>query len=230
MAPSTRLVAALGLAGMLTAALAGRAQDDGLPPETLSQATPVFAFQGQGNRSALVFTRNGTPEGYAPRIFLSSRDGGWRLIQLSDDLYNTDWVFAGRALTGDDVWGITRGSAGTLQFVASQNGGRNWRSRGSLQAVSPKAVVELFSVNNDGKGTLILRLDEEDPNPDGPRAGYYVYLTKNGGRSWSEALYSEGKPTPPPNLLMPPDRAFDAQQPLDPGAWQRLLFELQPAG
>ncbi len=231
MAPSTRLVWALALAGMVTAALAGRAQDDGLAPETLSQATPVFAFQSQGNRSALVFTRNGTAEGYAPRVFLASRDGGWRLIQLSDDLYNTNWVFAGRANSGDDVWAITRGSAGTLEFVASQNGGRNWRSRGSLQAVSPKAVVDLFSVNDDGKGTLILRLDEEDPNnPDGPRAGYYVYLSKNGGRNWSEAIFSQGRPTPPPNLLLPPDRTFDAQQPLDVGAWQRLLLELQPAG
>src|SRR5687768_16292726 len=96
MAPSTRLVAALGLAGMVMTALAGVAQDEGLPPETLSQSTPVFAFQSQGNRPALVFTRNGTQEGYAPRVFLSSRDG-WRLIQLSDDLYNTNWVFAGRA-------------------------------------------------------------------------------------------------------------------------------------
>jgi hypothetical protein len=229
MAPSTRLVAALGLAGMVMTALAGVAQDEGLPSETLSQSTPVFAFQSQGNRPALVFTRNGTQEGYAPRVFLSSRDG-WRLIQLSDDLYNTNWVFAGRALSGADVWGITRGSAGSLQFVYSQNGGRNWRSRGSLQTISPKAVIDLFSLNDDGKGTLIVRLDEENPNPEGPRVGYYVYLTKNGGKNWSDGIYSEGRPTPPPNLLMPPDRTFDAQQPLDLGAWQRLLVELQPAG
>lgn len=229
MAPSTRLVTALGLAGMVMAALAGVAQDEGLPPETLAQATPVFAFQSQGNRPALVFTRSGTAEGYAPRVFLSSRDG-WRLIQLSDDLVNTDWVFAGRAMSGTDVWGITRGGGG-LVVVSSQNGGRNWRTRGSLQAISSKAVVDLFTLNNDDKGTLILRLDEEDPNnPEGPRAGYYVYLTKNGGKNWSDGIYSQGRPTPPPNLLMPPDRAFDAQQPLDPGAWQRLLAELQPAG
>jgi hypothetical protein len=228
MAPSTRLVTALGLAGMVMAALAGVAQDEGLPSETLSQATPVFAFQSQGNRPALVFTRSATAEGHAPRVFLSSRDG-WRVIQLSDDLLNTDWVFAGRAMSGDDVWGVTRGSGG-LTIVSSQNGGRNWRTRGSLQTISPKAVVDLFTLNDDNKGTLILRLDEEDPNPDGPRVGYYVYLTKNGGKNWADAIYSQGRPTPPPNLLMPPDRTFDAQQPLDPGAWQRLLAELQPAG
>lgn len=229
MVPSTRLVLALVLAGMVTAALAGVAQDEGLPPETLSQATPVFAFQSQGNRPALVFTRNGTSEGYAPRVFLSSRDG-WRLVQLSDDLYNTSWVFVGRAMSGSEVWGVTRGSDGNLQFVQSQNGGRNWRSRGSLQAVSPKAVVDLFTLNDDGKGTLILRLDEEDPDPEGPRAGYHVYLTKNGGRNWSDRIYSQGRPTPPPNLLMPPDRTFDVQQPLDLDAWRRLFAELQPAG
>ncbi|HEY9422231.1 MAG TPA: hypothetical protein VIW92_12510 [Thermoanaerobaculia bacterium] len=229
MVPSTRLVLALVLGGIVTTALAGVAQDEGLPPETLAQSTPVFAFQSQGNRPALIFTRNGTPEGYAPRVFLASRDG-WRLIQLSDDLYNTNWVFAGRAMSGDTVWGVTRGSGGGLIVVSSQNGGRNWRTRGSLQAISPKAVVDLFSLNDEAKGTLILRLDEEDPDPNGPRAGYYVYLTKNGGKNWSEGIYSQGRPTPPPNLLMPPDRTFDAQQPLDLDAWQRLLAELQPAG
>ena len=36
-------------------------------------------------------------------------------------------LFVGRAMTGSDVWGITRGSGGGLLIVSSQNGGRNWR-------------------------------------------------------------------------------------------------------
>lgn len=225
---SRKLALALVAVGMLFGSQAATAQDDsGLPPETLAQSTPVFAFQSQGsNRPALVFTRSGSTQEHDPRVFISSRDG-WRLIQLPEELHNTAWIYAGRAASGADVWGITQAGS-TLQLVSSSNGGRNWRIRGFLQKVSPQAVIELFTINED-KGTLILRLDE-DPRPDAPRLGYYLYLTKNGGRNWSEAIYSQGKPLPPPDLLARPDRTFDPGQTLDVAGWQRLLTELQPAG
>ncbi|HEX9942054.1 MAG TPA: hypothetical protein VGG03_08560 [Thermoanaerobaculia bacterium] len=229
MAPS-RLVLALVAAGMVLVPLAGTAQDEsGLPPETLAQSTPLFAFQSQGNRPALVFTRSGNAQEHDPRVFISSRDS-WRLVQLPADLHNTAWVFAGRSITGSGVWGITQGAGTALLFVSSANDGRSWKLRGSLQKVSPQAVVELFSMNEEGKGSLILRLDE-DPRPDAPRLGYYLYLTKNGGRNWSEAIYSQGRSLPPPNLLTPPNRTFDGQQSFDVTGWQRLLADLQsPAG
>lgn len=225
---SLRTALALVMAGMMFGPLAGTAQDDsGLPPETLAQSTPVFAFQPQGaNRPALVFTRSGNAQEFDPRVFLASRDG-WRLVQLPEELHNSNWVYAGRALSGTEVWGITQ-SGQSLQFVSSGNGGRTWRIRGSLQKISPNAVVELFTMNED-KGSLILRLDE-DPRPDAPRLGYYLYLTKNGGKTWSEAIYSQGKPLPPPDLLAHPDRTFDASQAPDVPGWQRLLADLQPAG
>lgn len=228
---SLRMALALVVVGMAFNPLAGTAQDDsGLPPETLAQSTPVFAFQSQGNnRPALVFTHSGNAQEFDPRVFISSRDG-WRLVQLPEDLHNSKWVYAGRAISGTEVWGITQtGGPGTgLQFVSSGNGGRSWRVRGFLQKISPNALIELFTLNED-KGSLILRLDE-DPRPDAPRLGYYLYLTKNGGKSWSEAIYSQGKPLPPPDLLAHPDRTFDAKQPLDPAGWQRLLADIQPAG
>jgi hypothetical protein len=224
---ASRLVLALVVAGMALIPSAGTAQDEsGLPPETLAQSTPLFAFQNQGNRPALVFTRSGNAQENDPRVFISSRDG-WRLVQLPEDTHNSTWVFAGRSVGGNGVWGITQGAGATLLFVSSVNDGRNWRLRGSLQKVSPAAVVELFSMNDEGKGSLILRLDN-DARPDAPRLGYYLYLTKNGGRTWSEAIYSQGKPLPPSNLLMPPDRAFDGQQIVDVAGWQRLLADLQP--
>ncbi len=83
-------------------------------------------------------------------------------------------------------------------------------------------------MNDDGRGTLILRLDD-DPSPSAPRLGHYVYMTQNGGRSWSGAIYSQDRPLPPPAMLMPADRAFAGQEPLDSGAWERLLADLQPA-
>lgn len=232
MVPSTRLVLSLAVAGMVLEVMAATAQgESGLPPETLMQSTPLFAFQGQDDRWALVFIRSGSLQEHDPRIFVASRNG-WRLVQLPDELHNTSWVFAGRAMRGTELWGITQGNVGgpgaTLQFVSSANGGRFWRLRSTLQKISRYAVVDLFSLNEDGKGTLILRLDD-DPSPSAPRLGYYVYLTQNGGRSWSEAMYSQSKPLPPPAMLMPADRAFAGQEPLDPGAWERLLADLQPA-
>ena len=230
MAPSTRMALALAVAGIAFLSSPGNAQDvAGLPAETLAQSVPVYAFQSQGNHPALIFTRSGNAQEMDPRVFVSSRDGVWRLVQLGDELHNTAWVFAGRTSGGNEVWGITQSSTGLLQLVSSGNDGRSWKTRGSLQKISKAAVVDLFSMNDEGRGTLILRLDA-DPAPDAPRLGYYLYMSKNGGKAWSEAIYSQGKPIPPPNLLAAPDRAFDGQQALDTGAWQRLLADLQPVG
>jgi len=221
------------VAGLVFWSAAGIAQSDsGLPPEILAQSTPLFALQRDGNRGAVVFVRSGTAQEHDPRVFVASRDG-WRLVGLPAELHNTSWIFAGRSAARGELWGIaesdTEGSGPMLQFVSSANGGRSWRLRGALQKVSRFAVVDLFSVNDDGNGTLILRLDD-DPGPNAPRLGYYFHLTKNGGRSWSEAIYSQDRPLPPPILLMPADRAFDGKQAFDAGAWERLLADLQPVG
>ncbi len=228
MVPSTRLAVALAVAGMMLVSLPGIAQDNGLPPETLAQSVPIFAFQSQGNRPALVFTRSGNAQEQDPRVFVSARDGAWRLIQLPDELHNTAWVWVGRAISSDEVWGITMSSTGVLQLVSSGNSGRAWKVRGSLQKISKAAVLDSFSMNDDGHGSLILRLDE-DPSPNAPRLGYYFYITKNGGKTWSDAIYSQGKPTPPPALLAAPDRTFD-NQPFETASWQKLLADLQPVG
>ena len=233
MVPSARSVLSLVVAGLVFAPAAGTAQSDsGLPPELLAQTSPLFAFPSDGNRGAVVFARSGSAQENDPRVFIATRDG-WRLVGLPDELHNTSWIFAGRSATRDELWGITQGSVGgpgpALQFVSSANGGRSWRLRGTLQKVSRFAVVDLFSVNDDGKGTLILRLDD-DPGPGAPRLGYYFYLTKNSGRSWSEAIYSQSRPLPPPIMLVPAERTFDGTQTFDSGAWARLLADLQPAG
>jgi hypothetical protein len=229
MVPSTRFAVALAVAGVMLFSGAGLAQDTGLPAETLAQSVPMFAFQSQGRRPALVFTRSGNAQEQDPRVFVASGDGAWRLIQLPDELHNTVWVYVGRAISNDEVWGITVGGTGVLQFVSSGNAGRAWKVRGSLPKVSKAAVVDVFSMNDEGHGTLILRLDE-DSSANAPRLGYYFYITKNGGKTWSAAIYSQGKPTPPPGLLAAPDRTFDNQQPFETASWQRLLAGLQPAG
>jgi photosystem II stability/assembly factor-like uncharacterized protein len=231
MVPATRWAVALAVAGVALFSRPATAQDTpasgSIPPETLAQSTPVFAFQSQGSRPAMVFTRSGTAQEQDPRVFVGSRDGTWRLVELPNELHNTVWIFVGRA--GDEVWGITEGGTGILQFVSTTNGGRTWKVRGTLPKIAKSAVVDLFSMNDEEHGTLILRLDA-DASPKPARLGYYVYFTKNGGKSWSDAIYSQGKPTPPPNLLSPPERTFESTPPFATASWQRLLTDLQPTG
>jgi hypothetical protein len=224
------MAVALVAAGMLFTPWLGTAQEEGLPAETLAQSTPFYGLRWQGNNPAVIFTRSGSGGEHDPRIFLFTRDG-WRLIQLPESFHNTSWVYAGRAADSGELWGITEGASADgksyLYLAASERNGRSWRLRGTLEKVSRHAVVDTLAMNKAGKGTLILRLDE-DPSPEAPRLGYYVYMTKNGGREWSTPMFSSGKPLSPSDRLPPPDRTFDAQQPLDAAAWQAALVEMQP--
>ncbi len=232
MAPSTRLAAALAVTGLALLAAAGKAQQEGdLPPETLAQSIPRFAFAVQGNSPALVFTHSGTAAEHDPRILISSRDG-WRLIQMPENFHNQNWVYAGRGVTSQELWAASQTGgevpAASLELLASSNGGRSWRYRGTLQKISRFAVVDYLAMNPGGKGTLVLRLDA-DPGENAPRLGYYVYTTKN-GRDWATPYFSQNKPAPSSDVLAPPARTFEANQAaLPPDAWQRLFAELLPA-
>jgi hypothetical protein len=228
MGPCARAVVALGTVGMLLLPMSGRAQED-LPTETLAQLTPMFAFRSQGSIPALILTRSGTAQQQSPRVLVSTRDG-WRLLELPEEIYNTSWVWAGRALEGGEIWGITEGMAdgrAYLYLVSSANGGRAWKLRGYLPKVSRSAVVDTVGMSKSGKGTLVLRLDE-DPSPDAPRLGHYVYLTKNGGREWSEPMYSSGRPLPPSDVLVPSDQSFTEPAPPAADAWQKILRDYAP--
>jgi len=174
MAPSTRLAVALVVTGMALLSGAGTAQQEGdLPPETLAQSSPRFAFSAQDGNPALVLTHSGTAAEHDPRILISSRDG-WRLIQLPENFHNQSWVYAGRAVTSPEVWAATQiggeAPAANLELLESSNGGKVWRYRGSLQKISRYAVIDYLAMNPSGKGTLVLRLDD-DPSPNPPRLG-----------------------------------------------------------
>jgi hypothetical protein len=233
MAPSTRLAAALAVAGLAFLPAAGKAQQEGdLPPETLAQSRPRFAFAVQGGSPALVFTHSGTGTEHDPRILISSRDG-WRLIQLPENFHNQNWVYAGRGVTSQEIWAACQIGgevpAPNLELLSSTNGGRTWRYRGALQKVSRYAVIDYVAMNSSGKGTLVLRLDA-DPSENAPRLGYYVYATKN-GRDWMPPYFSQNKPAPSSDVLAPPTRTFEANQtPLTPDSWQRLFADLLPGG
>jgi hypothetical protein len=217
----------------LFVSLGGSAQDDvfGLPAETLAQSVPCFAFSAQGGNPALILTRSGGATEFDPRVLSAARNG-WRLIGLGSDVHNTTWAYAGRVIDGGELWGVTEGQAEGRSFLYFSSGtrdGRLWRFRGFLPKISRFAVVDSFAMSKNDKGTLVLRLDD-DPTPDAPRLGYYVYLTKNGGREWTPPIYSQGKPLPPSDPLMPPERTFTDSQPPDLAAWRVILERLQPPG
>jgi hypothetical protein len=229
MAPHEKAVLALAAAMLMATPAVAPAQED--LTATLAQAVPHFAFQEQGSDPALVLLRSGGAEQQTPRALVASR-GRWRLVELPEELYNTAWAYAGRALDNREIWGVTEGTADGqpyFYFVSSGNGGRAWKLRGHLRKVSRFAVVDSFAMDKGGKGTLVLRLDE-DTSPDAPRLGHYVYLTRNGGREWSEPMYSHGKPLPSSDALARPDQTFDAQAVPEPAAWQRILNALSPPG
>ncbi|MFY9821048.1 MAG: hypothetical protein WAM82_06685 [Thermoanaerobaculia bacterium] len=232
MAPSTRWVGALVMAGMVCLSGAAVAQQEGdLPPETLAQSSPRFAFAAQGNSPALVFTHSGTAAEHDPRILISSRDG-WRLIQMPENFHNQSWVYAGRGVLSQEMWAATQIGGEVpppnLELLSSANGGRVWRYRGSLQKISRYAVIDYLAMNPSGKGTLVLRLDA-DPSENAPRLGYYVYTTRN-GRDWTPPYFSQNKPAPSSDVLAPPARTYEANQPpLTPDAWKSLFAELLPA-
>jgi hypothetical protein len=232
MAPTTRLAGYLVVAGLAFLSGAGKAQQEGdLPPETLTQASPRFAFAVQEGSPALIFIHTGTAAEHDPRILISSRDG-WRLVQMPENFHNQAWVYAGRGVTSQEVWAASQIGGEipppNLELFSSANGGRIWHYRGSLQKISRYAVIDYLAINSGGKGTLVLRLDA-DPSENAPRLGYYVYTTKN-GRDWSQPYFSQNKPAPSSDVLAPPARTFEANQaPLTPDAWQRLFAALVPA-
>lgn len=228
----TGRAAALAAVALLLVSIEGSAQDEigGLPAATLAQSIPFFAFAAQGGNPALLMTRSGSTTDFDPRVLVAARNG-WRLITVGNEVHNTTWVFAGRVLDGGELWGVTEGQAegrGLLYFLSGSRDGRLWRFRGFLPKISRFAVVDSFAMNKSDKGTLVLRLDD-DPSPDAPRLGYYVYLTKNGGREWTSAIYSQGKPQPASDPLLGPNRAFTDTQPPDLATWRVILENLQPA-
>jgi hypothetical protein len=224
---SVLLIFCLGL----TSATAQELDTSGLPPETLGQSTPVFAFVGEAAHPGLVFVRSGAGAEHDPRVFASSRDG-WRLVQLPEGFHNMGWAYAGRNVRTYEIWSALQASGESgpglnLLFSSGSPDGRSWRYRGALQKVSRHAVVDMLGINPGGKGTVVLRLDD-DPSPEAPRLGYYSYMTKDGGRTWSTPLYSSGRPSPPTDMLAPADRTFDAKQPPEVAAWRQLLASVQP--
>src|SRR5258705_6610952 len=86
---SSKKVLACGvLIACLAFARAGSQELDtsGLPPETLGQSTPVFAFLGEAGHPGMIFVHSGSGADHEPRVFASSRDG-WRLVQLPDGFH-----------------------------------------------------------------------------------------------------------------------------------------------
>jgi hypothetical protein len=234
MVPREKWIAAL--AATLTVSLlagAAGAQDSGLvegvPSPTLAQALPLFGWSQQGRTPGLLFARFGTPERPAAGVMISARDG-WRLVQVPEQIYGTVWVWVGRS-GGEQIWGISQGPGPqppTLEFAASSNGGRGWNHRSSLRKISPYAVVEAFGMDAEGHGSVVLRLDQ-DPSPNAPRLGFYMYLTKNGAKSWSDPIYSFERPPLSGDMPSAPDRSFAYEEPPGLDAWRGILTSLAPS-
>jgi hypothetical protein len=204
---------------------------EGLPTPVLEQSTPLFALRRLARGPALVFARRGSPDNHDLQILYSTRSG-WRLAQLPEGLDETTWIFVSRSADGQDLWAIAEGDVGgrgpDLHILAGTNGGRAWSRRATLRKISRFAALDAFAIDpEDDRGSLILRLDE-DPSPDAPRLGYYLYLMKNGGRTWSEPIYSHGRPPMTATAPPAPDQTYEYQEPPGLPTWRGLLSALLP--
>lgn len=221
-----RLAAVLVVPALLLAFPLAALQEGGATSQIWSQSIPLFAFRAQGRNPALVLLRQGDKQEGVPRVYYSSRDG-WSVAEFSEGLRKATWVAAGRNRSGTDVWALAQEEdSGYLVLLGSNNSGRGWRQRGTLRKISKLASLEYFGMSKDGKGSLILNL-EDDPNPEAPRLGYYLYLTENGGKTWSDPIYSQSRPSTPVSELVSPNETFQQDAAPDPALWQRLLASLQ---
>jgi hypothetical protein len=229
MSPMKRLTAALFFIALPLVPLPSRARQEGsLSSQTLAQSVPLFTFRPQGRNPALILLRQGEAKDGVPRVYYSSREG-WLVAEFSEGLRKASWVAAGRAANGLDVWAVAQEEdSGYLVFVNSNNGGRSWRQRGPLRKISKRANLVFFGMNRDNKGSAILEL-ADDPAPDAPRLGHYLYLTDNGGKTWSSPIFSQSRPSGPINELQSPDETFRQDGTPDTALWQRLLSSLAPA-
>jgi hypothetical protein len=224
-----RLAAALAVPALLLAFPLTGLQEGGPASQVWSQSIPLFVFHAQGRSPALVLLRQGERQEGVPRVYYSSRDG-WSVAEFSEGLRKATWVAAGRSPSGTDVWAVAQEEdSGYLVILGSNNSGRSWRQRGSLRKISKLANVVYLGMNRDGRGSLILNL-EDDPNPEAPRLGHYLYLTENGGKSWTDPIYSEARPSPPVSDLEAPAETYPQDAAPDAALWQRLLASLQTGG
>lgn len=231
MVPRVRLATSV-LMGLLLAGGAA-AQDglvEGLPAAALAQALPQFGWSLQGRAPAIVFARLGSERPRAG-ILISTRDG-WRLVAVPDEVYYAHWIYVGRSPKGEQIWAIGETGSGErapdLAFAVSANAGRAWSFRSTLRKVSPYALLEAFGMNDDGRGSIVLRLDE-DPSANAPRLGFYQYLTGNGGKTWSEPIYSFERPPLAGAMPAAPDKSYSYDAPPGADAWRGILSSLAPA-
>jgi len=224
-----RLTAALFFIALPLVPLALRARQEGGPSsQALAQSVPLFTFRAQGRNPALILLRQGEAKDGVPRAYYSSREG-WLVAEFAEGLRKATWVAASRAANGTDVWAVAQEEdSGYLVFVTSNNGGRSWRQRGTLRKISKQATLQFFGMNRGNKGSVILEL-ADDPSPEAPRLGHYLYLTDNGGKVWGSPIFSQSRPSPPISELMAPDETFPQDAIPDAAAWKRLLTGLLPA-
>ena len=88
----------------------------------------------------------------------------------------------------------------------------------SKAAAPPSGADWVHEIKHDGYRLMVCR--------DGDRVRCF---TKN-GRDWTPPYFSQNKPSPSSDVLAPPARTYEANQPpLTPDSWKSLFAELLPA-
>ena len=107
-----------------------------IPNEILERMTPVFGFEQERESPAFLFCALHAEEfGHHPVLVRDT--GGWRFIDMDDDAFDqSTWVYAGATIDRKWTWGVidddVEGPGWDLNIVFSSDGGRSWRSIGTV--------------------------------------------------------------------------------------------------
>ncbi len=164
--------------------------------ELLDSSMAVFAFSRSKHHPALIFARTGTHldrHRRRPRTIILVMSGkAWKVFDLNLLDRSSSWVHACCARDSGRIWAIgdlyTAGPSWELEIVFSPDGGSSWTHLASVRKPFYVSHFNSFRMGLDGKGTLIVRADDDYGG--GVSVGYYEYTTADWGRSWSKPRYS----------------------------------------
>jgi hypothetical protein len=140
---------------------------------------------------------------------IALKDGtAWKAVPVvGPGLANADWKYVGAGPAKREIWGVLDtavGDGGSDLFLAHATDGGTTFQLFKLHKPAPQATVFDFAMSRDGKGRVIVSLDESVGHA---RPGTYYYETTDDGKTWSEHPRFE------PDAMTRADSVPDDEQP-----------------
>lgn len=129
-------------------------------------------------------------------VILYRNNGPWQLAHpLHNELWGKDWeavldIGSGKYYAILDH--VIEGPGHKLYILYSGDKGKTWRINGILEKNYYWSEMVNFKMDQGGRGSVILYLDDDYGYPT-LRPGLYIYQTRDGGKTWSKPEYRAGQ-------------------------------------